>query len=70
MYPRGTITDPVYQYDPAARPLQPGGTMNPFTRKVLLSDIESLRIPSLSFDENGKAILGDYSSVWHDAHIP
>lgn len=68
MYPRGTITDPPYQYDPAALPLQPGGTMNPFTRKVLLSDIKNLNLPSLSFDENG-AILGDFSSVWHDAHI-
>lgn len=70
MYPRGTITDPAFQYDPAAQPLQPGGTMNPFTRKVLLSDITNLRLASLSYDANGKGILGDFSSVWHDAHLP
>ncbi len=68
MYPRGTITDPAFQYDPAAQPLQPGGTMNPFTRKVLLSDIDKLNLFSLDFYKNGKAIIGDFTSVWHDAH--
>lgn len=33
MYPRGTIVDPPYQYDPNAAPGKPGGTMNPFTGK-------------------------------------
>lgn len=70
MYPRGTITDPAYQYDPAALPLHAGGTMNPFTRKVLLSDIEGLQLSSLLFDENGKTILGDFTSVWHEPHVP
>ena len=68
MYPRGTITDPVYQYDRTALPLQPGGTMNPFYRKVLLKDIIDLKLDALEF-KNGKSILGDFSSVWHDAHI-
>lgn len=70
MYPRGTITDPAYQYDPLAQPLQPGGTMNPFARKVSLKDIEDLHLSKISFDTNGKGILGDFSSVWHDAHLP
>lgn len=68
MYPRGTVTDPAFQYDPAAEPLQPGGTMNPFHRKVLLSDIGDLYLPSLSYDSKGKAILGDFTSNWHEAH--
>ncbi len=70
MYPRGTIVDPPFQYDPAAAPGAQGGTMNPFTRKVLLTDIEDLHLNDLSFDTNSHAIVGEFSSVWHDAHIP
>jgi len=69
MYPRGTIVDSPFQYDPAAAPLQPGGTINPFTRKVLLKDIEDLHLERLSFDENGFAVLGDFTSIWHEAHV-
>src|ERR1700742_135374 len=42
MYPRGTLCDPAFQYDPAAAAGGPGGTLNPFTRKVLGSDIAGL----------------------------
>ena len=35
MYPRGTITDPEFQYDLHAAAGAIGGTMNPFHRKVL-----------------------------------
>ncbi|MBC7535742.1 MAG: peptidase M10 [Ferruginibacter sp.] len=70
MYPRGTIVDPVYQYDPAAAPLQPGGTMNPSKRKVLSNDIADLRLHALNFNPAGFAVLGAFSSVWHDAHQP
>lgn len=68
MYPRGTIVDPPFQYDPNAAPLQPGGTMNPFSRKVLLKDIENLNLPSLEFNEKGFAVLGNFTSIWHEAH--
>jgi hypothetical protein len=67
MYPRGTIVDPPFQYSPVAKPLEPGGTMNPFTRKVLQQDIEALRIHRLRFSNEGFAILGEFSSVWHEA---
>lgn len=70
MYPRGTIVDNQFQYDPNAQPLQPGGTINPMTRKVTMEDIANLNISRLSFNENGFAILGEFSSVWHDAHEP
>ncbi len=70
MYPRGTITDPVYQYDPHAKPGTNGGTLNPFTRKVLQNDIDDLRLHQLNFSAEGFAILGEFTSVWHDKHIP
>lgn len=69
MYPRGTITDPHYQYDPAAAPATKGGTLNPFYRKVLQKDIDLLNLHKLSFNENNLAIVGAFSSVWHDKHL-
>jgi hypothetical protein len=70
MYPRGTIVDPVYQYDPAALPGTNGGTLNPFTRKVSQQDIELLRLHKLDFNASGFAMIGDFTSVWHDKHQP
>jgi hypothetical protein len=69
MYPRGTIVDPPFQYNPAAAPLEPGGTMNPFTRKVLQEDIDNLRLARLSYNRHGRAILGEFTSRWHDRHL-
>ncbi len=70
MYPRGTICDPQFQYDVNALPLQPGGTMNPYSRKVLQSDIDDLKLHRLSFNRNGFAIIGDFSSIYHQKHLP
>ncbi|HSZ34645.1 MAG TPA: hypothetical protein VK772_15120 [Puia sp.] len=70
MYPRGTICDPVFQYDPEAEPLKPGGTINPYTRKVLQSDIDQLRLRHLSWDSKGFAVLGDFSSIYHEKEHP
>ena len=70
MYPRGTIVDPHFQYDPAVPPGEKGGTMNPFNRKVLLKDIESLHLNRLEFDSNGFAMVGGFTSIWHDAQQP
>lgn len=70
MYPRGTICDPVFQYDPEAEPLKPGGTINPYTRKVLQSDIDQLRLHHLSWDNKGFAVLGDFSSIYHEKEHP
>jgi len=69
MYPRGTICDPLYQYDPAAEPLKPGGTINPYTRKVLQTDIDQLRLHKLDWN-NGFAVLGDFSSIYHGKEQP
>jgi hypothetical protein len=70
MYPRGTIVDAHFQYDPDAAPASIGGTMNPFHRKVLQKDIDDLKLHKLSFDKNGRAIVGNFSSVWHRKHLP
>lgn len=69
MYPRGTLVDPQFQYDPAARPGAIGGTMNPAHRKVLQKDIDDLKLHKLSFDKNNRAVLGDFSSIWHHKHL-
>lgn len=69
MYPRGTIVDPAYQYDPNAKPGGPGGTMNPAHRKVMTTDIENLKLHKLHFD-NGKAMVGEFSSFYHEKHKP
>lgn len=66
MYPRGTLTDPEFQYDPSKPAGVTGGTMNPFTRKVSQQDIDDLKLNRLKFNKNGFAILGKFSSVWHD----
>ena len=70
MYPRGTITDVQYQYDPAAAPATKGGTLNPFYRKVLQNDIDDLQLASRFSKRNSSALIGEFSSVWHDKHLP
>lgn len=70
MYPRGTLVDPPFQYDPTVPAGLKGGTMNPFTRKVFQSDIDDLKLNRLNYDKSGFAVLGGFSSVWHDAQIP
>ena len=69
MYPRGTLVDPEFQYDPNIPAGLTGGTMNPFTRKVFQEDIDDLRLHKLSFSKNNLAILGEFSSVWHEAQL-
>lgn len=70
MYPRGTICDPQYHYDPLAKSGEKGGTLNPFTRQVLPSDIELLQLQQLPFNAQGRAIIGDFSAVFHETHLP
>ena len=69
MYPRGTIVDAQFQYNPAAAPLEPGGTINPFTRKVSQHDIDLLNLNKLNFSRDGFAVLGDFTSIWHQKHV-
>jgi hypothetical protein len=68
MYPRGTLCDPQYQYDPTAPAGGPGGTLNPFTRKVLESDIAGLRLSRLPFNGRSVSMVGEFSSLYHQKH--
>lgn len=69
MYPRGTLVDPQYQYNPAANAGDNtnGGTMHPMHRKVKQEDISLLKLHRLVF-ESGKSIIGEFTSIWHPDH--
>jgi hypothetical protein len=69
MYPRGTLVDPQYQYDPSKPPGVKGGTMHPIYRKVFADDITALKLERLQFIHN-KAIIGDFTNVYHSSHRP
>ena len=70
MYPRGTLVDPQFQYYPEVMPGEKGGTLNPFKRKVLEQDIADLKLQKLGFNDKNLAIVGDFTSMWHDKHHP
>lgn len=70
MYPRGTLVDPQFQYYPEVAAGEKGGTLNPFTRRVLQKDIDNLRLGDLDFNENGFALVGGFSSIWHQKYLP
>lgn len=67
MYPRGTLIDPQYQYDPDKPAGTIGGTMHPMYRKVKQEDVEQLQLHKLHF-ENNKAIIGAFTNYWHPDH--
>lgn len=67
MYPRGTLVDPEYQYDPAVPAGQKGGTMHPMYRKVKQEDIDNLRLHRLDF-RNSKAVIGEFTNIFHWNH--
>ena len=68
MYPRGTLVDPQFQYDPSKPAGVTGGTMHPMYRKVLSQDINNLKLHKLRFRSN-KAVLGDFTNVYHLPHM-
>jgi hypothetical protein len=69
MYPRGTLVDASFQYNPEGRAgdSNNGGTMHPRFRKVLKPDIEALKLHKLKFKKT-KAIIGEYTNIWHPDH--
>jgi len=67
MYPRGTLVDAEYQYDPTIPAGQKGGTMHPMYRKVKQEDIHHLKLQRLDF-ENGRAIVGEFTNIYHWNH--
>jgi hypothetical protein len=70
MYPRGTIVDAAFQYNPAAPAGvgELGGTMDAAKRKVTAADIRLLRLDKLNFKKQDMYVLGDFSSVYHGKH--
>jgi len=67
MYPRGTLVDPAFQYDPSVPAGKQGGTMHPRYRKVKQQDVENLKLHKLRFT-NSKAIVGEFTNVYHWNH--
>lgn len=67
MYPRGTLVDPQFQYDPLVAAGQKGGTMHPMHRRVQDADIRNLKLNRLRFS-NRYAVVGDFSNVYHWNH--
>ncbi|MCG2616501.1 peptidase M10 [Terrimonas sp. NA20] len=69
MYPRGSIVDAAYQYNPAARAGDNtnGGTMNPRNREVTENDIRLIKLHRLNW-KNNQARVGEFSSIWHPDH--
>lgn len=68
MYPRGTLCDPHFQYDEHAVPGKTGGTLNPVHRKVLQTDIDTLKLHKLTFSSYNTAMVGEFSSFYHEKH--
>lgn len=67
MYPRGTLVDPPYQYDPSKPAGVTGGTMHPMHRRVRPGDIQLLRLHRLDYGGN-KAIVGSFTNIYHWDH--
>ena len=67
MYPRGTLVDAQYQYDPSVPAGLKGGTMHPMYRKVKQEDIQDLKLHKLDF-ESGRSIIGEFTNIYHWNH--
>ena len=66
MYPRGTLVQPQFQYDPSVEAGTVGGTMNPIHRLVTQEDVDDLKIERLDFNDLGVAVIGAFTSIWHE----
>jgi hypothetical protein len=67
MYPRGTLVDPQYQYEPDKPAGSKGGTLYPVYRRVKQEDIQNLKLHRLTFTDK-VAVLGEFTSIWHPDH--
>jgi RHS repeat-associated protein len=65
MASRGTYVDPQYQYDPAAAPGAPGGTINPATRRVRHADVQTI-VNGIRTDSGGNLIIGTLDNTIYD----
>lgn len=67
MYPRGTLTDPEFQYEPQAPAGTKGGTLHPRFRKVLQEDIDQLKLEKIILSKD-KNIIGAFTNIFHQDH--
>lgn len=67
MYPRGTLVDPQFQYDPSIPAGVKGGTMHPMYRRVRQEDVLALKIHKLRFTDN-RAVMGAFTNIYHWTH--
>jgi hypothetical protein len=67
MYPRGTLVDPPFQYDPSIPAGTKGGTMHPMYRRVRTEDVLDLKLHRLSFTNN-RSIVGAFTNIYHWNH--
>jgi hypothetical protein len=67
MYPRGSLVDARFQYDPSKPAGVTGGTLHPMHRRVRQTDIDDLKIHRLKF-EQATAILGEFTNRYHSDH--
>ena len=71
MYPRGTLVDAPFTYNPAlgASTVNSSGngvnTLNPETRKVTQTDIDALGLDKLKYNSNGQATIGNLTNQYH-----
>jgi hypothetical protein len=70
MYPRGTVVDAHFQYNHAAPAGvgELGGTMDAAKRIVTEADILALKLHRYNFAKQPVHPIGEFSSVYHDAH--
>lgn len=67
MYPRGTLVDPQFQYDPSIPAGVKGGTMHPMYRRVRQEEVLALKIHKLRFTNN-RAVMGAFTNIYHWTH--
>lgn len=65
MYPRGTLVNAEYQYDPNVAAGAKGGTLYPIHRRVKQGDIDDLYL--LKILSSKEKVLGKFSSIFHEA---
>lgn len=69
MYPRGTLVDPIYQYEADKPAGTKGGTMHPMHRRVRKEDIELLKLYKLNLAKEG-AFIGEFTNIFHEVQQP
>ena len=67
MFPRGTLVDAAFQYDPSIPAGAKGGTMHPKYRRVKPEDVLGLKLHKLRFTNN-RAVVGAFTNIYHWKH--